>query len=141
MSIASLLSVSKGADALATALRLCCSIVNDMTINRIGPVSCAKIAGLIYAALGLLAGAVVTFIALLGMAVSGTQQSSPNSMSAVAGGLIGIAAIVVFPIFYGLLGFLIALIGAWIYNVAASKVGGVEIEVVPRANDQAVSIS
>jgi hypothetical protein len=111
-----------------------------MTINRIGPVSCAKIAGVIYAALGLLAGAVLTVVALLEMTVLGTRTGFPNSVSPLGGGLIAIAAILVFPIFYGLVGFLIALIGAWIYNVAASKVGGIEIEIGQRAKDQAVSI-
>jgi hypothetical protein len=101
-----------------------------MTINRIGPVSCARIAGVIYAALGLLAGAIFSAVALLEMAVLGTQISFPNSVSPLGGGLIGIGAILVFPILYGLVGFLVALIGAWIYNSAASKVGGVEIDIV-----------
>jgi hypothetical protein len=42
--------------------------------------------------------------------------------------LIGLGAIVVLPIFYGVLGFLMAVIAAWLYNLAAGFTGGVEIE-------------
>jgi hypothetical protein len=43
--------------------------------------------------------------------------------------VIGLGAIVVCPIFYGAMGFVFALIGAWFYNLVASKVGGIEIDV------------
>ena len=45
------------------------------------------------------------------------------------GAIVGVAAIVVFPIFYGLMGFVIALLTAWLYNFAADFVGGIEIDV------------
>jgi hypothetical protein len=40
----------------------------------------------------------------------------------------GIGAIIVFPILYGLLGFLFGLLSAAIYNLAARIIGGVTIE-------------
>jgi hypothetical protein len=43
--------------------------------------------------------------------------------------MFGIAGIVVLPIVYGILGFITTLIGAWLYNVLAGMVGGVELEV------------
>ena len=43
--------------------------------------------------------------------------------------LFGAAAIIVLPIFYGVLGFVFSLIGAALYNVVASVVGGVELDV------------
>jgi len=45
------------------------------------------------------------------------------------GVLFGVGAIVALPIFYGLLGFIFALIGAAVYNLVASWVGGVELDV------------
>jgi hypothetical protein len=39
------------------------------------------------------------------------------------------AAVVVFPIFYGLIGFITTLIGAWLYNVLSGPVGGIQLDV------------
>ncbi len=101
-----------------------------MTIKRVEPLSCAKIAGIIYGALGLLFGALFSLLALLGSAASAFQPgSSSNPVSPMIGGLIGVGAIAFFPILYGIIGFISAWIGAWLYNIVASKVGGIQIEV------------
>ncbi len=101
-----------------------------MTIKRVEPLSCAKIAGIIYGVLGLFFGSLFSLIALLGSAVSAVQPGlSSNALSPMIGGLIGVGAIVFFPILYGLIGFISAWIGAWLYNLVASKVGGIQIEV------------
>src|SRR5450432_2531659 len=101
-----------------------------MTIKRVGPVSCAKVMGTIYAALGLLIGALFSLIAVLGLAISGGQQSmDAKAISPMLGAAMGAGAIIVFPILYGCLGFVFALIGAWLYNMVASKVGGIEVDI------------
>jgi predicted Co/Zn/Cd cation transporter (cation efflux family) len=41
-------------------------------------------------------------------------------------GIVSGVALVVFPLLYALSGFVFTLIGAWIYNVVASMVGGFE---------------
>jgi hypothetical protein len=94
-----------------------------MIIKRIGPVSCARISGLLYAVMGLILGAIISSIALAG------GFGSDNDGSAAFGGFMGVAAVVVLPICYGLLGFVATLIAAWIYNVAADVVGGVEVDI------------
>jgi hypothetical protein len=38
----------------------------------------------------------------------------------------GIGMLVVFPLLYALFGFIFTLIGAWVYNLVASKIGGIE---------------
>ena len=49
------------------------------------------------------------------------------------GALFGVGAIIFFPVLYGVLGFIGSLIVAAIYNVLASAVGGVEVELVAEA--------
>jgi len=40
----------------------------------------------------------------------------------------GAAAIIILPIMYGIFGFIGGAIGAWIYNLVAGWIGGIEIE-------------
>lgn len=97
-----------------------------MVIKRVSPLSCAKIAGLLYALMGLLIGAVISMVALAGgFAAAGDN----DSFGPLMGAMMGAGAIIIAPICYGLLGFIGALIGAFIYNIAASAVGGIEIDV------------
>jgi hypothetical protein len=99
-----------------------------MVIKRVGPVSCAKLSGILYALLGLVFGGVVSLIALVaGNMLSGASGS--GGMGGGMGALMGVGAIVVFPILYGIMGFVVTLIGALLFNLAASISGGVEIEV------------
>jgi len=95
-----------------------------MVINRVGPVSCAKITGILYALMGLIIGA---FISLF--AVAGGMLAGDRSGGGAMGALVGVGAVIVLPIMYGCIGFIATLIGAWLYNIAAGMVGGVEIDV------------
>ena len=96
-----------------------------MVISRIKPVSCAKIAGILYAMLGIVLGGVISLIALSG-GFGSTAPSGPGTPAFVR--MIGASAIFVAPIFYGCLGFVMTLIGAALYNFVAGMVGGIEIE-------------
>ena len=91
-----------------------------MMIKRFGPVSCAKIIGTLYAILGICVGAVFSLGSLIG--------GFTSSEGAGLGALIGIGAIVVFPVLYGGVGFVATLVGAWLYNVVAGLVGGIELD-------------
>jgi hypothetical protein len=44
------------------------------------------------------------------------------------GALFGVGAIILLPICYGILGFIGTLIMAWLFNIAAGIVGGVEVD-------------
>lgn len=94
-----------------------------MIIRRVGPLSFAKIAGLLYAILGLVFGGVFSLIALAGGFASNAEGSGGF------GAIIGVGAVVIFPILYGVMAFVMTLVGAWLYNVAAGVVGGVELDV------------
>jgi hypothetical protein len=41
----------------------------------------------------------------------------------------GVGAVIFFPIFYGVMGFVASLVGAWLYNIAAGIMGGIELDV------------
>jgi hypothetical protein len=94
-----------------------------MIVKRIGPMSLAKITGTLYTALGLLIGGIISMVSLVG----GFASSNPEA--AAFGALFGAGAIVIFPIVYGGGGFVMMLLGAWLYNVVAGFVGGVEMDV------------
>jgi len=97
-----------------------------MQLKRIGPLSCARMAAVLYAALGLIVGFFVSVAALLGMALGSVVEGEPGA--ALIGLLFGIGAIVLLPIVYGLLGFVCALVGAALYNLVARLTGGIELE-------------
>jgi len=92
-----------------------------MIIRRVGPLSCAKIAGALYAAMGLIVGAMFSLVALVG-------GLTADSDGAVFASIFGVGAVVLLPLFYGALGFVTTLIAAWLYNVTAGLVGGIEIQ-------------
>ena len=95
-------------------------------IRRIGPLSCAKIAAVLYAVIGLFFGAILSLISLAGGFASAFADDSSRGFFPFAG--VGVLAIAIFPILYGAMGFLLALIGAWLYNVAAGVMGGIKID-------------
>ena len=93
-----------------------------MIIKSIGPLAFAKLSGLLYAMAGLVLGTIFSLIALTG------GFASEMAGAAGVGAVISVAAVIVFPILYGFMGFVVALIGAWLYNFAAGVVGGVEVD-------------
>ena len=95
-----------------------------MVITKVGPLSVAKVAAVLYAGIGLLIGGLFSLIGMAGLtgALSGTEGG------AFVGALFGIGAIVVMPICYGLLGFVFSFIGAVLFNFAVGLTGGIEIE-------------
>lgn len=94
-----------------------------MIIRRIGPLSAGKVAGVLYAGFGLIFGAIFSLVAMLG-------GIAAEDGGAAFGAVFGVAAVLVMPIMYGALGFLTAVIGAWLYNIAASVTGGIELSAV-----------
>jgi hypothetical protein len=94
-----------------------------MIVKRIGPLSFAKLGAVLHAVMGLVVGGIFSLVGLAG------GFASETAGAAGIGAIVGVAAIVVFPIFYGLMGFLITLFTAWLYNFAADFVGGIEIDV------------
>lgn len=87
-------------------------------LNKIGVLSVAKINAVIGAILGLIWGILAAII--------GTTFAVLGGLGALAG--LGLWSIIVFPIVYALIGFVGGAIGAFLYNLVAGWVGGIEVE-------------
>jgi hypothetical protein len=93
-----------------------------MVVKSLGVVSVGKMYGAITAAMGLLFGIGIALFSVLGAGLADSTES------AILGPVLGVGAVIVLPIFYGVLGFIGGVIGAVLYNVFAAMVGGVEIQ-------------
>lgn len=97
-----------------------------MVIKRVDPVSAAKIGGVLYGLLGLLIGACISVVALLFSGAMSSLSEQPGG--SMFGMLFGAGAIVIMPIFYGVIGFVMTLISAALFNVASKITGGVQVD-------------
>ncbi|QDV42761.1 hypothetical protein Enr13x_26110 [Stieleria neptunia] len=91
-----------------------------VTVKRLDVMSCGVMLGVLYAIIGLFVGGLVTLMALGGMAAQGGD--------AMAGLIGGIGAIILMPLFYGFGGFIGGVIGALLYNLCATFVGGIKFD-------------
>jgi hypothetical protein len=91
-------------------------------LKRIDPASAFKVGSATYALVGLIAGVFCGVIALAGI------SPGPHPRMPWAGSL-GLLAVVVCPIMYGLIGGIAAVVSTLIYNLAARFVGGLSVEI------------
>lgn len=98
-----------------------------MIVKRIGGMSLARITGLIYAGLGLVIGAFFAMFAFLGSAL-GEAFPEPG-FGPLMGMFLGVGAIITFPLLYGLIGFVGGLLVAFLYNLVAQRMGGLQLDV------------
>jgi hypothetical protein len=97
-----------------------------MVIRRFGVLSVAKIAGAVYALIGLIAGGIMALVALMG-GFAGMAAEDPNS--ALASTFVGVGSVVIFPIIYGCLGFIGGALSSALYNLIAGFIGGIQLEI------------
>jgi hypothetical protein len=97
-----------------------------MVIKRISPMSCAKVSGLLYAGIGLVVGACVSLVM---MTIGSFMPQEEAPAAGMISMMFGAGAIVILPIFYGVLGFIGGAIVAFAYNVIAGWTGGLELDV------------
>ena len=97
------------------------------TVKRIGPGSAFKVGLVTYAILGLIVGGIMAFFSI----VAGSLGSLANEAAGARafGFGLGLGAVIVFPIVYGLIGGVAAAIGAVLYNLVAGWVGGLEVDI------------
>jgi hypothetical protein len=97
------------------------------TIKRIDPMSLAKVLAVLWAVSGFITG---LFAAAAGSMVYTffAPMMSSLGMDFSAYLAYGWAAIVAIPIIQAIVGFILGLVVAWVYNYIARWVGGIKIE-------------
>ena len=90
------------------------------TLRSVGILSCAKIMGAVYGSLGLI---FVPIFLLVGFG-SLMFGKSTDSMS----GFAMLALSLLLPILYGVMGFVMGAFSAWLYNVFARWLGGIQMD-------------
>jgi len=89
-------------------------------LRSVGVFSSAKIFAVIQGAIGILIGFFVLIFAVVGAAIVPGQQKL---------GMIGMIIVAVLaPVFYAVLGFVMGAIWAFVYNLAAQAMGGLELQ-------------
>lgn len=87
-------------------------------LKKIGVMSFAKLYGGLSGLMGLIVGVLFFLISLVGVALG----------TGIGGLVVGIGILIFLPIIYGIAGFVMGAISAFLYNIVASKVGGIELE-------------
>lgn len=95
-----------------------------VVIKKFDVMSVAKIYAVIGVIIGFIAGILVAIATAF---VGGLMSMGGLPASGFTAGA-GILSIIIFPIIYGILGFIGGAIGAFIYNVVAGKIGGIAFE-------------
>ncbi len=89
-------------------------------LRSVGVLSCAKIFTLIHGAIGVLIGFILLLFGVVGAAIVPGQQKF---------GMFGmIVAAVLAPLFYAAFGFVAGAMWAWVYNLVAQSIGGLELQ-------------
>ncbi len=89
-------------------------------ISSVGVLSCAKMLGVLYGCMALLFIPIFLIGGLAGMASQQTNGAIGGAVMLVCG--------ILAPFLYGAIGFVFGAIGAWIYNLIAKRLGGIEIQ-------------
>jgi len=92
-----------------------------MLVKSVRPLSLAKILAFIFGFIGLILGALTSVLTLLGVSLVKTSDTGPESLA-------GILAVVILPPIYALIGFIVGVINAALFNVAAGWMGGLEMK-------------
>jgi hypothetical protein len=102
----------------------------EMVIRHVGVFSVAKIQAVLAFAIGLILGVIYgLFFMLFGAAISAmAPRGGDQAMGGVGSIVAGLAMMIGFPIFTGIMGFIGGAINALIYNIAAGIVGGIKLD-------------
>ena len=105
---------------------------NEMVLKSIGVASTGKMLGCLYAIMGLFIGIIFSVMSLAAGAAGGMKGAA--GMEA----MFGVGAVIALPLFYGVMGYITGIISAVTYNVVAGIVGGIEMEFIHPAQDEAL---
>ncbi len=89
-------------------------------LRNVNPIQCAIVSAVLYAVLGAIAA--LFFAPVMSIMTSHLPSGTPR----VAAGF-SMGTLILFPIFYGVLGFIGGIVTAFLYNLVARWTGGVEV--------------
>jgi hypothetical protein len=95
------------------------------TLRRIAPLQLGKMLAALY---GLISLIFIPFLLLAGV-VGAFAPNAGKTPGAAITITIAIVMMIFVPIIYAIMGFLGGLLGAWLYNVIAARIGGIQLEV------------
>lgn len=115
-------------------------------VKEVDIVSVGKLIGIISGIFGLFAGGMVTVLAIIGRGLMGSMTNLPSEATqmipiasmmgqASIGIMMGIGSIFILPIVYGISGFIMGIINAFIYNLIAGAIGGIEVTLGEKAEE------
>ncbi len=90
----------------------------EKVIKRFNVVSVGKIYGMLGVIMGVIVGIIFLLFSLIGFPLEEAGSSI----------LLGLFSLVLYPIFFGIGGFINGVIIAFLYNVAANWIGGVKVD-------------
>jgi len=102
-------------------------MLKRLTFNRVDPVSAGKVLGVLHLAYGLFIGVIY---AMMGLAMAAGGGINAGMGLAIAG-----ASLMILPVILGIMGFLAGMLLALFYNLAASYIGGLVVEVEDESED------
>jgi len=91
-------------------------------VRHIGAFSALKVGFVVCAILGLLAGVACSTIAFAGI------PFGPHDRMHLTG-ILGLLPVVLCPLFYGILGGIVTVVGALLYNLTSAWIGGLEVDI------------
>ncbi len=92
-----------------------------MVLKSIGVFSMAKMLGALYATIGFLIGLLFALLSVVG---AGIADSGSEGLLAL---VFGVGAVIILPVFYGVLGFVGGAVLSALYNLIAGMAGGIEL--------------
>jgi len=96
-------------------------------LKRVGVLSVAQTLAVLYAGIGLLVARVAWIVVMAAPHVAeSVTLPGGRTLLRTAGGA---GLIIVIPLAYLVLGFIIGVVASWLYNIVAGVTGGIEVEI------------
>ena len=95
-------------------------------LRGVGVVSIGKMAAVLYAAIGLIVGLILAGVGTLG---GFAGMAAGERGAGLFGMFFGVGAIIICPILYAIVGALVWMLVAALFNLAVGMIGGIELEV------------
>jgi hypothetical protein len=99
-----------------------------MVLRNLGILSCGKMLGAVGAGIGLTLGGFVSLMSIVAAVLQNFKSTAGFQDALIVWG-----AFLFLPVFYGVIGFAMGIVGAFAYNLASSRLGGIELDLAPPA--------